>query len=837
VRRACDEPAATAPVVNAIFDDRIDARIAALVRLAPQSPLAMAVLVSSLRAVAPEAAQALGAAEAGSAPDRWEVTLAALAENGPATDLRVDPAGPGFDPFAHWMVAMAAERGQQDAAGLAEALFHYAYAERLFHAAGVPPPPPVVRRRLALARILSDDVVIDTFDRLEAAPLDPAAAGVAETELHDVPLDDVSAWLEGIAAGDEAKAKQIESLAALVEELKGDDLGETDPAAAADHYRAALALVIGSDEALSEHPGVLGKIEEAEEIGAKLAVLGDPTARPDTAFAVLRMIDATLTQPVRRDADPPELRTAIAGAFADLAAAGAAGYDLSRARDLALGFLDFDWEARYQSINQVGAERFYHELAAAEAFTGAALEEADEADRPYWLGLRGRMRFWLSTLENENLPYDASVFRDWIDGALADYAAAGGPDKVRLWDATVIGGANSRMIELAASDREAIDYLEAAAAAFRSAIDRAGQPDGVIGADGKPEDFLDLNQYHRRLAYDGFVLALERAIIRLRGDRFLSGVGAQPGTPDFDRKLLAEIGYISLDLARRREALREEAEVNALIEPNSTWSLDTLGDFYWGTTVAQLGALLRLEAGLNGTPDLCARLAAHPYDVTRPTAAVDYDALDVDAVLTNCDDDSDLHRYYQARALAKAGNATPSEQLRLLLPSARDGLPIAYNNIALLVSDAGGSNDDVQALMTTFSELSLIKAYPQIAGLLRDQQTSAVRAEAYEWLAHKAAALGVPEAYVDVADLTPDVLTRAFNYTVARNLFREAGRNEEADAMQARLDAFNMSSSNVESIEAQASGVGRITPKLLDEETIKRIEDLLWDARSQATLN
>ena len=95
----------------------------------------------------------------------------------------------------------------------------------------------------------------------------------------------------------------------------------------------------------------------------------------------------------------------------------------------------------------------------------------------------------------------------------------------------------------------------------------------------------------------------------------------------------------------------------------------------------------------------------------------------------------------------------------------------------------------------------------------------------------------MPEAYVDIADLTPDVLTRAFNYTVARNLFRDAGRAAEADAMQARLDAFNLSSSNVESVEAQASGVGRITPKLLDEETIKRIDDLLWDARSQATLN
>ena len=98
----------------------------------------------------------------------------------------------------------------------------------------------------------------------------------------------------------------------------------------------------------------------------------------------------------------------------------------------------------------------------------------------------------------------------------------------------------------------------------------------MIGGDGKPEDFLDLDQYRRRLAYDGYVLALERAIIWLRGDRFLSGVEAQPGDPDYDRGRLADIGYAALNYARQREALRAEAEVNGLIEKNSTWSLDTL---------------------------------------------------------------------------------------------------------------------------------------------------------------------------------------------------------------------------------------------------------------------
>lgn len=837
VRRICDEPAVTAPVINAIFDDRVDERIGALIRFAPRSPLAMAVLTSSLRPVAPQAAEALAGFHGGAAQDRWETTLASIAENGPLPAGAIDPDDAGFDPFAHWVLAMEKDRGGPDAARLAEALFHYAYAERLFEAAGVRAPVQIVKRRLALARILSDDLVYDVFTRLEQAPVDPAAAGSADPALGDVPLDEVGDWLSDIGSRDEAVAKRLEVLAALVEELRGDETAATDPAAAAAHYRAALSLVLSAGEALSDHAGILGRIEEAEEIGVKLAALGDATSKAETAAAVLGMIDAALSQPpVRRDTDPPELRAAIAGAFTDLAAAGSAGYDLAPLRNLGLRFLDYDWESRYQSINQVGAESFYRELVAAEAFLTAALIEADEQDRLYWLALRGRMRFWLSTLDYEGLGIDSAVFRDWLEGALADYAAAGGPERVTLWDATIIGGANSRMIELAATDRDAIGFLENAATAFRNAINRNGAEGGVIGANGKPEDFLDFDQYRRRLAYDGYVLALERAMIRLRGDRFLSGVAAQPGSQGYDRALLADIGYAALDFARRREALRAEAEVNGLLETNSTWSLDTLGDFYWGATVAQMGALLRLEAGLNGTPDLCERLAAHPYDVTRPTAAVDYDALDVDMVMKACNDGTVRHLYHQARALSKAGSASPDEILRLLLPAARENLPIAYNNISILVSDAGGMGDEVQGLVTTFSELSLIEAYPQIAALLREEQKSASRAETFEWLARKAASLGVPEAYIDIADLTPDVLTRALNYMIARNLFAEAGRTGEAAEMQTRLDAFNLSSSNIQSLAARAEERARVVPQLLDDAQITRIEDLLWDARSQASL-
>ena len=834
VKRNCDASAATAPLVNAIFDSRVEQRVAGLLRLAPSSPLARAMLVSTLRPVAPLAADVLAGGIGEDAPvGALELTL--LAERGGVPREIPSVADAGFDPFAYWSLAMAEDSSGASPDALAEALFHYGYAERLFRAAGVAPPLPVVQRRLALARVLADDAVYAVFERLQQAPTRPADGDVLGAPIETASLDAVQAWLAALPAG-EADVRALKPLEGLVAELRGDELGDGDPAAAIGNYREALAIGLESRESLADQPGVLGRIRDAEEIGAKLAALGDTAARAEVAAAVLGMIDATLEEPVRRDIDPPELRASIVSAMSDLAAAGTGGYDMSGLDALRLRFLDFDWESRYQSINQVGAERFYRELTAAEAFASAALAQAEEADRAHWLVLRGRMRFWLSTLEFEDLPETQTTFHDWLAGALADYDAAGGPAAVSLWDATIIGGANSRMIELAASDAEALDYAAKATAAFRDAIDRDGTQDGYVGPDGSSDDFLDFTQYRRRLAFDGYVLALERAMIRLRDDRMLSGRGPQPGDSGYDRAVLADIAYASLALAQQREALRGEAEVNALIEPNTTWSLDTVGDAYWGAPVAELGALLRREAGLNGNANLCERLAAHPYDVTRATAAVDQDVLDADAVLNACTGDTARDQYHRARALAKANSASPQELFELLLPAVREGLPVAYNNVSSLVGDAGGANDDAQRLMTTFSQLSLIKAYPEIAALLRQQMKSAARAETFEWLARKAADLGVPEAYVDIADLTPDVLTQALNDMIARDLFREQGRTAEADAMQDKLDAFNLSSSNLDGLAAQAAARYQVKPVLLDDAFVARIEDLLWDARSQGTL-
>ena len=215
VKRVCDEPAADRAGdqcrSSTTASTSGSARCSASRR---QSPLAMAVLISSLRPVAPEAAEALAGYDERHAPRTAGRRRSRLSpRTGRCRSAPSIRPRRGFDPFAHWMVAMEAERAGAGAARLADALFHYAYAERLFDAAG-----------RACRRCRSSSAgwrwpasspttwCFDVFKRLEAAPLDPAAAGVAEPPLREVPLDDVSDWLATVAGGDEATAKRLQSL-------------------------------------------------------------------------------------------------------------------------------------------------------------------------------------------------------------------------------------------------------------------------------------------------------------------------------------------------------------------------------------------------------------------------------------------------------------------------------------------------------------------------------------------------------------------------------------------------------------------------------------------------
>ncbi len=297
----------------------------------------------------------------------------------------------------------------------------------------------------------------------------------------------------------------------------------------------------------------------------------------------------------------------------------------------------------------------------------------------------------------------------------------------------------------------------------------------------------------------------------------LSGFGPQPGDPGYDRDRLADLVFDTLSLVREREAVRDEAGKLGLLRDGSSWPLDMVADYYWGFAAAQAGALLRIEDGANGSASECDRLAAHPNDVTRTTRPVGFSEIDVGLVLAACSGDTPREMFNRARALSKTSDPDQVTILGLLIPAAEAGLPVAYNNLAIMIGSLRPDFVSPADLRTTFSALSLKQAYGELSKLLRPATKNDDRRATFVWLASKAAALDVAEAHRDLAELADDPLTRGMHLAVAEELFAADGRNAEADAASADLAALNLSSDDIVAVQEAASKRERTDLVLVDQ--------------------
>lgn len=782
VTRACRGSEEQQALVAAIdLDDR--AEIVALLGLSGTDPYAFELVRARLADLAPEVASLLAAY----APwQRRVLSAATVAEvaGGVASDGPL-PGSFAADPYGHWLKAIVAERQGVDADTLSDALFHYAAAERLFRDARAAVPSDVEARRAAIARVLSDDRVAAGVTRLVEAQATADWVGGLDPADDNGSLEDLLDWLDSVPEADIAGDGRT-VLQALVEEGLGDTLADSDPRRAAVHYRSALENLAASTTTLAGRGGVAGRVDAVEDIRAKLTAVGADDADRLAAAAILRLVDGAHDAPITQDG---ELRSIARDAFAALTAADTGQFDLGALASLDLAFLDHDWESRRQSIVATTAVAFLDELSAAEEFMTVLVDHADASDRARWLALRGGLRFWMSTLADEGVSdRDPAAFDQWLSAAADDLEAAEALEPLPPWETLLLASAYSRMIEQAPDDFDIAELLAKANTLFEAAR--------------SDEEFEGLPEYRRRLVYDGALLALERAMARVNRDPVLSGFGPQPGDPDYDRAAIADRVRQALSLAREREALRGEADGLGLVGEESEWSLDTRGDAFWGVTVAQAGALMGVESGANGQASECDLLTAHPHDVERPAPPVWFADIDVDRVLKACVGNSPRDLFARARALSKDGGSE-LPILQLLLSAADAGMPIAYNNLSVPIRAMDPDFVSATDFLTTFSGLSLIEAYPAIAELLLptpsddDEQTAT-----FAWLATKAAALDVPEAHRDLADLAgDDLVTRAVHLSLAAQLFEAAGQSADADAVNAELEALDLSNAYIVRVE------------------------------------
>ncbi|MCB1489618.1 MAG: hypothetical protein KDJ88_19425, partial [Bauldia sp.] len=801
-RRACrTSPEGEAFVEAANTDGREG--VMDLLRLAPADPYALARLVIVLSASAPDTALAIAAHDPRFAVFPTEAMIQQFTAGAPVPDdlaaLYANRPG-GYDPYDQWLLAVMAEQQGPDEATLADALLHYARAENEFRlAGGTQPyiPAPIVARRAALARILGDDVVVDVYDKLTTEPPEagPALGGpVAPAE--------VAAWLSGLEQAG-ADPAVLSVLAAIVEEELGDSTVASDPAAAAGHYRKALKVAGESRITLSDDAGVSGRLATVERLRDKLRAAGAADADTAAASAVVRIVDSEASTPLEGEAKA-ELRDALRQAVATLAAADVESADLAGLGGLTFGFWDYDWQSHQNFVRDEEAAAHLEELIAAEKFVSLLLDNAAGDERDRLSVIRGRLRFWLSTLADEELasPPDPAQFEAWLDGAIADFELAR-DGAFKAWDWGVLGNAYGR--KFAASTGGALDepLVAKAVAAFERAL--------------PPAISEEIGDYRIRLILDGEVRVLENAMGRDLRDPALSGFGPYPGDPDYDADRLADLTFDIFSLARQRDTVRKNAAAAGVLREGSGWPLDTPADYYWGFAAAQAGAPLRIADGANGEPTECDRLAAHPNDVTRTTRPVAFSEIDLARVLEACSGDSARDKFNRARGMSKNPDADQLAILDLLIPAAEAGLPVAYNNLAIMISQVRPDFISAGDLRTTFSALSLKAAYSELAALLRPRIDDDKRREAFRWLAAKAAALDIAEAHRNLADLSTDRLERGAHLSIAAELFAAEGRNEEADAATAALAALNLGSDEILSVQDATKNREKTSLVLVDE--------------------
>lgn len=775
------------------------AGIMALLRLAPSDPYALARLVADLSKAAPAAAAALEAHDPRLATFPTETLVQQLTTGAPmpeALAAAYEGTAGGYDPFDHWLLAVIAEQAVPDKETLAEALFHYARAESLFTLAGGAQsriPEPISARRAGLARVLADDVVVDVYRRLttEAPAETPASEGPAS-------LRDVAAWLAGIeAAGAEPQALLL--LKAIVEEELGDSLASADTEAAAAHYREALRMVVQTEMTLSEEGGIAGRLADVEQLGEKLRAIGAADADAAEAAAVVTVIDSEMDVPITANA---ALRETLRRAIEQLAASDPAIIDFTSLQDLRFDFWDYDWQSRAANVSGGSAPDFLEELVAAEAFVSAMLDHVGP-DHDRLSAVRGRLRFWLSTLSSEDMPSrDPAEFDRWLDGAMADFESVD-PASLFAWDAGLLGAAHGYELARAPVGADIAPVLARSLEAFERAI--------------AAPTFSEIGDYRRRLVLDGAVRVLDDALTRVLESPRLSGFGPNPGDPDFDRDQVADFALAAFSFADLRETFRDRADELGLLRDGSGWPLDTAADYYWGFAAAEAGALLRIADGTNGPATGCDRVAAHPHDVTRTTAPVDFSDIDVGVVLAACTGDTPREMFNRARGIGKSSEPDQATILKFLIPAAEAGLPVAYNNLAIMIEALRPDFVSPGDLRTTYSALSLKSAYGALSNLLRPMATDESR-ETFAWLAAKAATLDVAEAHRDLADLlADDLLARGMHLAVAEELFAAEGRNAEADAAGASLAALDLTSDEIVAVRQAASSRERMPLVLVDQ--------------------
>ncbi len=682
-----------------------------------------------------------------------------------------------FQLLAHWH-----ERQLDDLDSLSEALFDYAIAERLYRKSDRGDEAKfVARRRAQLARLLPDDRVRDVLQRVEAWKPEAAPAS-AIPSLADLPTEPTARRSFDMDNADKLAERLPDSplLGALRTELERArifDLRATDPKGAAEMMIALGRRTSGGGTAWSPDT-VREYLALADEIG----VHTDAVNVFKLAAEGIKLIGVSFKTPIHANADAVELFRRAATLVASAAASTPADIVESEMKDVDLSLLTYE----YDTLPVVGAAA---ELSGAESVLEAAAEMAraiagktDEPDRWNWLA--GQSLFWQGVLENDTdatkavpiLQQSAALMRPIAEANPDDIN-----DRFRYAEALRwVGIAEPSTEDTAATEREAVkqdqalwdDRLEISSDLLSKIGAGYGFALANLAQTTREAELADLADGRTAVDHVGWVLEiLALADEKDQLNKSMIDIGAASGDSGF------VTGWYSMSS--------------------------------YGWPLGFLSGLVNLERG-GVSVTKCDLLAADPYDPLRRAPGLTLDKVDTAAAEKECRAEHESHpddgrTTYQLSRVISADTTREAEYVSLAREAAARGVSPAFSLVAYALSqkdDARGADAYVATTQHT-----LIESFPVLYPFLAAHATTPREKTGLAWLAGQAAAIGVPEAQMALADLTEDPVEALFHAKLAVRLFGEQGNGSAAAEAARKAATISVSPADAETVDSKRCGL------------------------------
>jgi hypothetical protein len=197
----------------------------------------------------------------------------------------------------------------------------------------------------------------------------------------------------------------------------------------------------------------------------------------------------------------------------------------------------------------------------------------------------------------------------------------------------------------------------------------------------------------------------------------------------------------------------------------------------YGWALGFLGGLVNVESG-NAVATQCDLLAADPYDPRRRAPGLGLDQVDLARAEAACREareanPQDVRATYQLARVIYSDAKRDAEFLPLAKAAADQGVAEAYSLIASTLDakkDARGRRAYQAA-----AQRSVIESFPILYPFLAKRAASDRDQRGLEWYAENAAALGVPEAHLVLAEASGDPVVRRVHLGIASRLWMQAG--------------------------------------------------------------